>query len=116
MDKRRHERITLGEKGWQATLVDQVSGETLGTVVNLSPAGMMLITESEIGVDSVHQVDCIASGPGQRSERFSAGIVVLWQAAANQAQTYWAGLQIIDIDPASQDRLVVLSADLSAGD
>lgn len=116
MDKRRHERLSLGDKGWQAALVDQVSGATLGTVVNLSPAGMMLITSHAMGVESLHQVECIATGPAGQNLRFSLGTLVLWQTQASQQDTYWAGLQIIDIDEPSQNRLASLSADMAADD
>ena len=84
MDKRQHERLALEEKGWSGELIDQVTGEKLGEVVNLSPGGLML-----------------------------AGVMVLWCSAASQVGCYWAGMQIIDIDTDSWDRLRALSVTLA---
>jgi hypothetical protein len=109
MDNRKHLRITLRETGWQADLTDQVNGNKLGELINLSAGGMMLITERDLEVESLHQVECRAVGPGGKQISFGAGILVLWKSETSQRQTYWVGLQIIDIDAPSKARLVDLS-------
>ena len=114
MDKRKHNRIALAGKGWRAELNDQVSGKKLGEVVNLSLGGMMLLTAIAVEVESLYQVECLTTSPDGQVGRFSAGIMVLWRTGASQADTYWAGLQIIDIDAESQERLLALGAAMEA--
>jgi hypothetical protein len=115
MDKRRHNRVSLAGKGWRAELNDQVSGNKLGEVVNLSPGGLMLITSLALETESLYQVECLTTGPDGRIGRFTAGIMVLWRTGASQKDTYWAGLQIIDIDAESRERLFALGAAMETG-
>jgi hypothetical protein len=114
MDKRKHNRVTLAGKGWRAELNDQVNGKKLGEVVNLSPGGLMLITSIAVEVESLYQVECLTTSPDGQIGRFTAGIMVLWRTGSSQTDTYWAGLQIIDIDLESQERLLALGAAMEA--
>lgn len=114
MDKRQHERVTLEDKGWHAKVIDQVTGNVLGDIVNLSPGGMMLITSQDIAIESLHQVECRATSPEGQETRFTAGTMVLWRAEASEKHTYWVGLQIIDIDQASRNRLLALGSAMAA--
>jgi hypothetical protein len=109
VEKRQHTRIALDAKGWRAELIDQVSGDRLGEVVNLSPGGLMLLTPYAVEIENLYQVECRATGPDGESKRFSAGLMVLWRSDANEPDAYWAGLQIIDIDAPSQADLLALS-------
>ena len=106
MDKRQHKRVTLKHQGWHAELIDQVSGDALGEIVNLSPGGLMLITPKEVEIESLYQVECVTHGPGGKGGRFTAGVVALWTSEASQPDTYWAGFQIIDIDAESRAQLM----------
>jgi hypothetical protein len=115
MEKRRHRRIELAGSGWRARLIDQLSDRTLGEVVNLSPAGMMLLSGEEIAVGALFQVTCIASDNSDQEQRFDAGVSVLWRSEANQKPGYWAGLQIIDLDNASRERLLGIAMAMERG-
>jgi hypothetical protein len=114
VDQRQHDRIPLEEEGWRAELLDQVSGNKLGEVVNLSQGGLMMITPLAVEPDSLYQVELRASGPDGQQERFSAGMMVLWRSEAGRPNAYWAGLQIIDIDAAAEAKLRALTAALTA--
>lgn len=114
MEKRIYKRVSLQDKGWHARLVDQVTGDVLGDIVNLSPGGMMLITSKDFEVESLHQVECHATSPGGKITRFTMGTMALWRAEASQMHTYWVGLQIIDIDEASRSRLLALGESMAA--
>lgn len=114
MDKRKHDRITLSDKNWRAELMDLVSARVLGEVANLSPGGMMLITSSEIRIESLYQVECHATAPDGCSTCFSAGVMVLWRTEASQRGAHWVGLQIIDIDEASRTELLALATAMAA--
>lgn len=115
MEKRKHERIALEATGWQAELIDQLSGEKLGEVVNLSTGGLMIITSSPIEIDSLYQVECVSRGPNDQAARFTAGVSVLWTSPASQPDTTWAGLEIIDIDLDSRKALLLLKDRLLEG-
>ncbi|MGD8956365.1 MAG: PilZ domain-containing protein [Chromatiaceae bacterium] len=116
MEKRQHTRIALEAKGWQAELIDQVSGDRLGEVVNLSPGGLMLLTPHAVEIENLYQVECRATSPGGQHQRFTAGLMVLWRSDANEPDAYWAGLQIIDIDTPSQAALLALSEAMASAD
>jgi hypothetical protein len=116
MDKRTHHRVEPAVMGWHVELVDQLTNSTLGGVVNLSPGGLMLITSMALDIESLYQVECSATGPNGDHVQFLAGVMVLWRTGASRKGTYWVGLKIIDIDAASQQRLVALSDRLASGD
>lgn len=108
MDKRKHDRIAPATRGWRTELKDQLSEKRLGEVVNLSPGGLMIITAIALEIESLYQVECLATGPDGQRGQFNAGVMVLWRADASQRGSYWAGLKIIDIDAASRERLFAL--------
>ncbi len=114
MEKRQHTRLALGDKGWRAELTEHISGEKLGEVVNLSPGGLMLLTPTKAGIENLFQVECNVVDASGQTDSFAAGVMVLWQTEASQPGTYWTGLQIIDIDKASQERLQTLHASLAS--
>jgi hypothetical protein len=112
MEKRKHERIALEALGWRAELIDQLSGEKLGDVVNLSTSGLMIISSGPVACDSLYQVECVSRGPKGQEMRFDVGMRVLWTSPASQADTHWAGAQIIDIAPESGAALTALTREL----
>ena len=116
MEKRQHNRIPLQPEGWRAEVIDEVSGNKLGEVVNLSAGGLMMITPLAVEPEALYQAELVARGPEGRHERFSAGMLVLWRTEAGRPETFWAGLQIIDIDEAGQAALAALTAALTPTD
>ncbi len=114
MEKRKHNRVTPAAEGWRAELNDALTGHKLGEVVNLSSGGMMIITSSPLEIESLYQVECLTTGPGNRRGQFSAGVMVLWRADANQKGSFWVGLKIIDIDPQSAERMLRLGLAMEA--
>jgi len=58
MEKRQNTRLVLGDKGWRAELIEHISGEKLGEVVNLSTGGLMLLTSTKAGIENLFQVKC----------------------------------------------------------
>lgn len=109
MNKRKQQRIELAALGWRAELMDQLSGQKLGDIVNLSTSGLMIISSAPVACDSLYQVECVSSGPKGQEMRFALGMQVLWTSPASQVDTQWAGAQIIDISPASREALASLT-------
>jgi hypothetical protein len=114
MEKRKQPRIALSDTGWKAELIDQLRGEKLGEIVNLSTNGMMVITSSALEVDSLYQVECVSHGPDGQQISFTAGVSVLWTSGASEADTSWVGLQVIDIGLESRKALLTLKDALMA--
>ena len=115
MEKRKHERLVLENASWDAELFDQLNGEKIGEVVNLSTNGLMVITSRALEPKSLYQVECICRGPRAESVRFSAGVEVLWASPAGQAGTTWAGLQIIDMAHESRIALLKIKGEIPEG-
>ena len=84
--------------------VNDVDGEQLGVIGNLSLGGMMLIANQQLHADGVLQLKInvpneLGSGP------ISMGVKILWCTPANSPKEYWAGLETIDISDADRDSL-----------
>lgn len=109
MNKRKQQRIELEALGWRAALVDQLSGQKLGDVVNLSTNGLMIISSAPVASDSLYQVECVMSGVQDQPLRFGMGLRLLWTSPASQLGTQWAGAQIIDISATSRATLASLT-------
>lgn len=115
MEKRKHKRVAPSAEGWQAKLNDALTGQKLGEVVNLSPGGVMIMASKALEIESLYQVECLATGPNEGHGQFSAGVMVLWRAEANQKGSFWVGLKIIDIDPQSLECMSELGLAMEAG-
>jgi hypothetical protein len=108
-EKRKHPRFDLADEGWRATLTDQVTGNRLGEVVNLSLGGMMILGAAVLEAEHLYQVDLTAMGPGGERESFAAGVLALWSSPAGRPGSSWTGFEIIDISPADRERLAALT-------
>lgn len=103
MDERRgSERIDAYQVGLAA--VNDVDGEQLGVIGNLSLGGMMLIANQQLHADGVLQLKI--NVPNELgSGLISMGVKVLWCTPANSPREYWAGLETIDISDTDRDSL-----------
>lgn len=89
-------------------VVDQHTGELVGTVANLSEEGIMLVNREALTAEHIYQVQLqIAPGTLDNTDEIhiDIGIDCLWVSpASGQAATYWSGCQIIDMsDEAAHD-------------
>lgn len=112
-EKRRHPRFDLADEGWRATLTDQVTGQHLGEVVNLSLGGMMSLGAAALQAEHLYQIELTATGPDGERESFAAGVLALWSSPAGRPGSSWTGFEIIDISPADRDRLAALTGSFS---
>lgn len=106
MDERRSsERIDAYQVGLAA--VNDVDGEQLGVIGNLSLGGMMLIANQQLQADGILQLK-IDVPEELGSGLISMGVKILWCTPANSPKEYWAGLETIDISDTDRDSLQLL--------
>lgn len=103
MDERRSsERIDADQVGLAA--VNDVDGEHLGVIGNLSLGGMLLIANQQLHANGILQLKIdVPNELG--SGLISMGVKVLWCTPANSPKEYWAGLETIDISDTNRDLL-----------
>ena len=103
MDERRSsERVDAYQVGLAA--VNDVDGEQLGVIGNLSLGGMMLIANQQLHTDGILQLK-IDVPEELGSGLISMGVKILWCTPANSPKEYWAGLETIDISDSDRDSL-----------
>lgn len=85
-------------------IFDVVMGEAIGHLGNVSPEGLMLISNDVIAEGAIFQLQFSLSDlDGLRSD-FSVGATCLWSMESNSG-SYWSGLQIIDMSDEDNDKL-----------
>lgn len=109
-DRRKNIRIDAWDVGLRVN--NSLDGEPLGVVGNLSAGGMMLITRRELFADGILQLS-LETPAALDIGQIPVGVRILWCAPANSPDEFWAGLEIIDIAPADNQRLQQLLAALS---
>ena len=106
MDERRSsERVDAYQVGLAA--VNDVDGEQLGVIGNLSLGGMMLIANQQLHTDGILQLK-IDVPEELGAGLISMGVKILWCTPANSPKEYWAGLETIDISDRDRDSLQLL--------
>lgn len=79
---------------------DVNSGRELGTLLNLSPSGMMVFTEQPVPANAVYQCELDLGKAGQgEAGSLRLGVESLWCQPSEQPGAWWVGLRIIDIEP-----------------
>ena len=111
-DRRKNERVNT--QGTEIQVVNSVDNEPMGIISNLSVGGMMLITKQQLFTDGVLQLR-IESPSNLACPPIAMGMKILWCTPANSPDEYWAGLETIDIDPASSEALQRLLGQLDLG-
>jgi hypothetical protein len=101
-ERRSSERVDAYQVGLAA--VNDVDGEQLGVIGNLSLGGMMLIANQQLHTDGILQLK-IDVPEELGSGRISMGVKILWCTPANSPKEYWAGLETIDISDSDRDSL-----------
>ena len=103
-DKREHKRFQLPNP---LDVIDTISKNSLGELVNISAKGLMLLGDKPILDGSVYQVKVRLTESGQHF--LFMGIECLWKSESGSRTKYWSGYRIIDISDQNQtllDRLI----------
>lgn len=108
MDERRQfNRIDAGEVSLR--VFNAVDGQALGIVGNLSLGGMLLITtQRELYANGILQL-LIETPPALGGKPIALGVKILWCTPAHSPDSFWAGLETIDLgegDRAALERLL----------
>ena len=117
-NRRKSPRINLRNL---VSVVDVATGESVGSVANLSLEGLMLVNHAPLDPDRIYRL-CMTVGGKPFSDgaddarQIHLAVDCLWNspAAAVTASAYWSGCQIIDIsdaDFAVIEQLIALQAD-----
>ena len=78
------------------------SGQTMGEVVNLTPEGLMLVSDEAIAGNTIYQVEFVLPQPILSLSHIELGIECLWCRQADTSDRYWSGHQIIDASVEAQ--------------
>ena len=76
-------------------VVDQMSGEKIGDLVNIHVEGLMLASDVNIDADSVYQVEVRPTGNAEEIGSFELGIESLWVRSMAKEEGCWVGCRII---------------------
>jgi len=88
---------------------DEIEETLLGQLCNVSPGGLLLLTEQTLPIDAVFQIR-IQPAATNSFEPFSLGIETLWTEPGNQGASFWVGMRVIDASEEGRRRLVALGA------
>lgn len=86
-------------------VTDQITGNHIGRVVNISSEGLMLLSDEPMVTGSVYQLDMLLQTPQDNQEKISFAAEAVWCAEASQPESFWCGFHIIDIS--AEDTLVI---------
>ncbi len=88
------------------TIMDRMSGDAVGRLVNITTEGLMLVNTSPLSTDTLYQVSLMLPEPINGVNEIELGMDCLWTSPTTaDADMYWSGCHIIDI---SDDMLVHL--------
>jgi hypothetical protein len=86
-------------------IADQITGNHIGRVVNISSEGLMLLSDEPMVAGSVYQLDLLLPNPQNNQEKISFAAEAVWCTEASQPESFWSGFHIIDI--AAESVLVI---------
>ncbi|MEZ5436013.1 MAG: PilZ domain-containing protein [Pseudomonadales bacterium] len=108
-NRRKHPRHNLRDV---VRVVDKATGQSIGSVANLSLEGLMLVNNAPLHVDCIYQLSVCVDGSvlgeaDNKTVELHLGVDCLWNSPASSvtAAAYWSGCQIIDV--ADEDLVVI---------
>lgn len=86
-------------------IADQITGNHIGRVVNISAEGLMLLSDEPMVTGAAYQLELILPDPKDDREKISFAAEAVWCTEASQPESFWSGFHIIDIAP--EDVLII---------
>lgn len=101
-DQRRHPR-----KRPSATLrvTDAMTGRLVGRVGDLSPEGMLLLSDVEFADDALYQFGIELPDALDRTRAIEVGVHEAWTEPAQAPGHWWSGFRFIDLGEAEERTL-----------
>jgi len=90
------------------TIVDVMTDQVLGRLVNIHREGFMLVGTGPVTVDSLYQLSLQLSVPVNGQNQIAVGGDCLWTRADEGGSQHWAGFHIIDISAQSLELIDAL--------
>jgi hypothetical protein len=103
MQEKRHSQRKVANE--ILIIVDQITGNQIGRVVNISSEGLMLLSDEPMVTGSVYQLDLLLPNPVRDQQKVAFAAEAVWCTEASQPESYWSGFHIIDI--ANEDVLII---------
>ncbi|MDX2349327.1 MAG: PilZ domain-containing protein [Porticoccus sp.] len=101
--------LTRHKLGAQVEVVNQITGVTLGVLVDIHLEGFMLMGSEQLKSEHLYQIKLRVDGlDGSLDEGIELGIDCLWARAMAQEDRFWAGCRIIDVSPEAREKLAQL--------
>ncbi len=108
-NRRKHPRHDLRDA---VRVINKATGQSVGTVANLSLEGLMVVNSAPLNLDCIYQLSvCVEGGvlgsDTNETYELHLGVDCLWNSpsATTSAAAYWSGCQIIDV---SDEDLVLI--------
>lgn len=101
-DKRRTGRYPVTDV---IEVFDVFAERPMGTLVNISTAGLMLSSEGVVPLGQIFQVTLRVARSTPGDEPICLGIESLWHRESADGARYWTGFQLIAISERDQARL-----------
>lgn len=86
-------------------VMDRYTNTKLGSLVNISAEGLMIISSEPFSAGAIYQLDLMLPNPIKNRRKISFGAEVVWSAKATQPGSHWSGFRIID---ASEDDVLCI--------
>ncbi len=77
-------------------IVNLISNQEVGELVNITVDGLMIISNKRIEVQSIFQYSLILPDPINSQTQLDIGVDCLWCSEVEDFHRFWAGFQIID--------------------
>lgn len=95
--------------GAQVEVVNQITGVTLGVLVDVHLEGFMLMGSEQLKPEHLYQIKLRVDGPdGNHGGGIELGVDCLWTRAMAQGDRFWAGCRIIGVSPDAREKLAQL--------
>lgn len=99
--------------GAQVEVVNQITGVTLGVLVDIHLEGFMLMGPEQLKSEYLYQIKLRVDGPDGSPECIELGVDCLWTRAMAQEGRFWAGCRIIDVSPEAREKLAQLISEFT---
>jgi len=113
MSEERRREPRLDASSLHLYVYDNLRNELLGTLVNISSGGLLILSGTAVDLEGVLQID-LRSGPSPADTVLPLGVQVTWIAPANTEGNYWIGTRIIAIADVDREKLKRLLRDALA--